>query len=139
MKKSISVLAALVLCFVLLGGCRGREKLADGYDPEELKKSAKEVIELVNEGDYLTLADTWWSAQMKTLMPADKLETDVGPIVEELGAFEAFDKEAVTGSTDKDTDQNFGVAIIKVKYENRNAQYTISFNKDMKVAGFYIK
>lgn len=133
------MLAAVLLCIGLLAGCQNTEKLSDAYDAAEIKEAAKEVINLVNAGDYETLVDTWWSAQMKSVVSVESLEKDVAPVVEELGAFEAFDKEAVTGTLDKDTDQEFGVAIIKVKYENRNAQYTISFNKDMKVAGFYIK
>lgn len=139
MKKKLSILAAVILCLSLIAGCSGQQKLSDDFDAGKIKKAAKEVIELVNNGDYDALAERWWSAQMKTMIPQEKMETDIAPVIEELGAFEAFDKEAVTGSTDKDTDQEFGVAIIKVKYENRNAQFTISFNKDMKVAGFYIK
>ena len=53
--------------------------------------------------------------------------------------FEAFDKEAVTGNTDQDTDQEYAVAVIKVQYEKRKAQFTISFDEDMKVGGFFIK
>lgn len=139
MKKKFKAMAAFVLCIACLSGCKGTDKLSDEYDADELKKAAKEVIELVNAKDYETLTDTWWSAQMNAVIPAEKMASDVGPVIDELGAFESFDKEAVTGSTDKDTDQEFGVAIVKVKYENRSAQYTISFNKDMKVAGFYIK
>lgn len=139
MKKRFSVLAVFLLCLGLLTGCQGSEKLSDDFDAAEVKERAKEIIELINAGDYDTLAESWWSAQMKAAIPAEKLKSDIGPIIDELGAFEAFDKEAVTGSTDKDTEQDFAVVIIKAKYENRSAQYTISFNKDMKVAGFYIK
>ena len=52
------------------------------------------------------------------------------PIVEELGEFEGFDKEAVTGAKDPDTEQEFAVAVIKVKYEKRKAQFTISFDNN---------
>ena len=70
---------------------------------------------------------------------ADMLKEQIVPIVEELGEFEGFDKEAVTGAKDPDTEQEFAVAVIKVKYEKRKAQFTISFDEDMKVAGFFIK
>ena len=139
MKKKFRAIAAFVLCLACLSGCKGTDKLSDEYDADELKEAAKEVIELVNAKDYKTLTDTWWSAQMNAVIPAEKMASDIGPVIDELGAFVSFDKEAVTGSKDKDTDQEFGVAIVKVKYENRSAQYTISFNKDMQVAGFYIK
>ena len=80
-----------------------------------------------------------WNTVMKNAVDADMLKEQIVPIVEELGEFEGFDKEAVTGAKDPDTEQEFAVAVIKVKYEKRKAQFTISFDEDMKVAGFFIK
>ena len=45
----------------------------------------------------------------------------------------------MTGSRDRDTEQDFAVAVVKVKYEKRKAQFTISFDEDMKVGGFFVK
>ena len=104
MKKKFRAIAAFVLCLVCLSGCKGTDKLSDEYDADELKEAAKEVIELVNAKDYKTLTDTWWSAQMNAVIPAEKMASGIGPVIDELGAFVSFDKEAVTGSTDKDTD-----------------------------------
>ena len=76
---------------------------------------------------------------MKSMVSKEIMDGQILPIVEELGAFEEFDKEAVTGSRDKDTEQEFAVAVVMVKYEKRKAKYTITFDEDMKVGGFYIK
>ena len=83
--------------------------------------------------------DEKWNSMMKSMAGKEMMTDQVLPIVEDLGAFEEFDKEAVTGSKDKDTEQEFAVAVVKVKYEKRKAQFTISFDEDMKVGGFYIK
>ena len=104
-----------------------------------MKAAAEEVIEILNEGDVDTLVDEKWNTVMKSMVGKDVLTGEILPIVEELGAFEAFDKEAVTGNTDQDTDQEYAVAVIKVQYEKRKAQFTISFDEDMKVGGFFIK
>ena len=133
----------IILLAVLLAGVltswAGSRKLSDKFDEEEVKAAAEEVIEILNEGDVDTLVDEKWNTVMKSMVGKDVLTGEILPIVEELGAFEAFDKEAVTGNTDQDTDQEYAVAVIKVQYEKRKAQFTISFDEDMKVGGFFIK
>lgn len=129
----------IILLAVLLAGvltaCAGSRKLSDKFDEAEVKAVAEEVIEILNEGDVDTLVDEKWNTVMKSMVGKDVLTGEILPIVEELGAFEAFDKEAVTGNTD----QEYAVAVIKVQYEKRKAQFTISFDEDMKVGGFFIK
>lgn len=133
----------IILLAVLLAGvltaCAGSRKLSDKFDEAEVKAAAEEVIEILNEGDVDTLVDEKWNTVMKSMVGKDVLTGEILPIVGELGAFEAFDKEAVTGNTDQDTDQEYAVAVIKVQYEKRKAQFTISFDEDMKVGGFFIK
>lgn len=123
----------------MLAGCAGSQKLSDKFDEEEVKEAAREVIEILNDKDVDTLVDEKWNSMMKSMAGKEMMTDQVLPIVEDLGAFEEFDKEAVTGSKDKDTEQEFAVAVVKVKYEKRKAQFTISFDEDMKVGGFYIK
>ena len=132
------ILLAVLLAEVLTA-CAGSRKLSDKFDEAEVKAAAEEVIEILNEGDVDTLVDEKWNTVMKSMVGKDVLTGEILPIVEGLGAFEAFDKEAVTGNTDQDTDQEYAVAVIKVQYEKRKAQFTISFDEDMKVGGFFIK
>ena len=129
----------VVLTAALLYGCGSSQKLSEKFDAEEVKKAAEEVIGLVNEGGFDTLAEEKWNTIMQTSLDADTMAAQVEPVVEELGEFQSFDKEAVVGETDKETEQEFAVAVIRVQYEKRKAQYTISFDEDMKVGGFYIK
>lgn len=124
---------------VMLAGCAGSQKLSDKFNEEEVKEAAREVIEILNDQDVDTLVDEKWNSTMKSMAGKEMMTEQILPIIEELGAFEEFDKEAVTGSKDKDTEQEFAVAVVKVKYEKRKAQFTISFDEDMKVGGFYIK
>lgn len=140
MKKRISGL--LVYMFVLvsvLSGCAGGQQLSDQFNEEEVKQAAEEVIEILNSGDIDTLVNEKWSTMMKSALDEDEVKDQILPIIEELGEFEEFDKEAVTGGKDADTEQEFAVAVIKADYETRKAQFTISFDEDMKVAGFFIK
>ena len=140
--KAGFILSIVMLGFalvILLTGCAGSQKLSDKFDEEEVKAAAREVIEILNDKDVDTLVDEKWNAVMKSMVSKEIMDGQILPIVEELGAFEEFDKEAVTGSRDKDTEQEFAVAVVMVKYEKRKAKYTITFDEDMKVGGFYIK
>ena len=98
------ILRAVLLAGVLTA-CAGSRKLSDKFDEAEVKAAAEEVIEILNEGDVDTLVDEKWNTVMKSMVGKDVLTGEILPIVEELGAFEAFDKEAVTGNTDQYSDQ----------------------------------
>ena len=138
-KKMIRMMTGMCILAGLLFGCAGSQRLSDNFDEAEVKEAAKNIIVTLNSGEVEALVDEQWNAVMKGAVDAEMLEDQILPIVEELGEFEGFDKEAVTGSKDPDTEQEFAVAVIKAKYEKRKAQFTISFDEDMKVAGFFIK
>ena len=140
MKKKMSKMMVCVCVLTgLLFGFAGSQRLSDNFDEAEVKAAAESVIEILNSGEVELLVDEQWNAVMKGAADVEMLKSEIVPIVEELGEFEGFDKEAVTGSKDPDTEQEFAVAVIKAKYEKRKAQFTISFDEDMKVAGFFIK
>lgn len=138
-KKMIGIMVYMFMLAGLLSGCAGSQRLSDKFDEAEVKAAAEEVIETLNTGEVETLVEEKWSAMMKSALDAEGVKDQILPIIEELGEFEEFDKEAVTGGKDADTEQEYAVAVIKTKYEKRKAQFTISFDEDMKVVGFYIK
>ena len=137
--RRIGIMTGIFMLAGILAGCGGNQKRSDKFDEGEVKEAAREVIEILNDGDVDTLVDEKWNTVMKSMVGKELLKDEVLPIIEELGAFEEFDREAVTGSRDRDTEQDFAVAVVKVKYEKRKAQFTISFDEDMKVAGFFVK
>ena len=46
---------------------------------------------------------------------------------------------SIAGNTDKSSQEEFAVVVLKAKYEIRNFVYTLSFTKQMKLAGLYYK
>lgn len=138
-KRRTGILLCMFVLAAMLVGCAGGSRLSDKFDEEEVKKAAEEVIEALNNGEIDVLVEEKWSAIMKSALDEDGIKEQIVPVIEELGEFESFDQEAVTGGKDADTEQEFAVAVIKAKYEKRKAQFTISFDEDMKVAGFFIK
>lgn len=138
-KRAMRNMICMFMLAFLLSGCANSQKLSEKFDEKQVKAAAEEVIEALNSKEVDTLVEEKWSAVMKSALDAESVKTQILPIMEELGDFEEFDKEAVTGGKDPDTEQEFAVAVIKAKYEKRKAQFTISFDEDMKVGGFYIK
>ena len=112
-KKRIRTIAGMFLLAGLLFGCSGSQRLSDHFDEAEVKAAAEEVIQTLNSKEVEALVEEQWNTVMKNAADADMLKEQIVPIVEELGEFEGFDKEAVTGAKDPDTEQEFAVAVIK--------------------------
>lgn len=133
------VISFILLFSVLTAGCSGTKKLSSDFDEAEVKTAAERVISKVNDGAYAELIEEEFGAKLKVALTEEALLEQVAPIVEELGTFESIDKSVVAGNKDKDTDEEYAVAIVVAKYSGGKAQYTLSFNKQMKLEGFFIK
>lgn len=140
MKKKL-LASVMLMCMVMMMcamGC-GQDELAEDYDKDVVIKESRAIVTLINEEKLETIYEEKFSAKMKTVMTKESWNDTIAPIIKELGKFEEFEKEAVTGTEDKDTKEEFATVVLIGKYENGKAQYTISFNKSMKVVGFFIK
>jgi len=134
-SKGATVLAAAV-CLVLLTGC-GSTKLSEDYKEDEVKSAAENVITLVNNQDSEGLKAIC-TVQMRDALTDDVMK-QIYEAIGEGGTFEEVSNISVAGSTDKTSGEEFAVAVVKAKYEIRSFTYTISFTKEMKLAGLYYK
>jgi len=129
-----AVLAA-VMCLVLLTGC-GSTKSSESFNEDEVKSAAKNVIALVNSQDTDGLR-TMCTVQMRDALTDDVLK-QVYAAIGEGGTFEEVSDISVSEVTDK-TNGECAVVVVNAKYANRSFTYTISFNKQMELAGLYFK
>lgn len=126
----------VAICFALLTGCM-KSSLPDSFSEEEVKSSAEEVITILNNKDseaFLELS----TVQMRNALREDVLE-EIYEAIGEGGKFEEIEEMSVGGQKDKASEEEYAVVVAKTKYENRYFVYTISFTKQMKLAGFYYK
>jgi hypothetical protein len=79
-----------------------------------------------------------FTEQMNTAI-TDEVFTQIYAAIGEGGAFEEIESMTVIGSTDQSTGEEFATVITRAKYAAKTFTYTISFNKDMQVAGLYYK
>jgi hypothetical protein len=141
MKKSgckipgVSALA-VVLCFALLTGCVGQE-LSGDFNEEEVRKAAENVIMLINNQDSEGLRELS-TVQMRAALTDDVLE-QIYEAMSEGGQFENVEDMSVAGTTDKSSGEEFAVVVARAQYEIKTFTFTISFTRQMKLAGLYYR
>ena len=141
MKKSgISVLYflafALIMSLLGLTGCSAN-KLSSDFNEEDVKKAAENVIVLINKEDSKSLREIFNPRLNEAL--TDEVINQVYDAIRQGGQFEKIQSMTVVGSTDKSTNEEFAVVVAVAKYATRSFTYTLSFDKQMKLAGLYYK
>lgn len=139
MKSRLKSLSGLVLviflCLTLLNACAN--KLSGDFDEDEVKKAAENVINLINNQDSEGLKEIC-NVQMKEALTDDVLKK-VYEGIGEGGKFEKIESMSVAGYTDKSSKEELAVVVAKAKYEIKTFTFTITFTKQMKLAGLYYK
>lgn len=135
-RKGAALGLAVSLCILFFTAC-GMQKLSGDFDEAAVKSGAEEVIQLIGDKDSDKLREMS-NVRLKTALTDDVLD-QVYEAIGEGGAFKEIADMSVAGSKDRETEEEFAVVIAKAKYENRNFTYTISFTKQMKLAGLYYK
>lgn len=128
-----SVLLLTTLSLVMLVGCA--VKLPQGFDEAEVKTAAENVITLLNQRDADGLAAIF-TDQMKAAITED-VQAQIFALLDDVGAVREISEMKTGGSTQNEI--SYAVVIAKVKHENQELIYTISFDKDMKLAGLFLK
>lgn len=133
LSKVLSLLLFTTLGMVLLVGCAA--KLPEGFDEAEVKAAAENVITMLNEHDADGL-EAIFTDQMKVGITED-VQAQIFALLDKAGAVQEISEMKTGGSTQNDV--SYAVVVAKVKYENQDLVYTISFDKDMKLAGLFLK
>lgn len=135
MRKRWNWLAALTLVLVLalLSGCSGNP-LPEGMDEEELLAQGREVVALLNEGDWQAVYDRMRSDGQETTS-AEDIEAYIQSFLDTVGAYVKETDSMVTGQT-LDTGEDYGTVVLYCKHEKKNVIYRIAFSTDMELMGF---
>ena len=136
MKKTIFTIIILVFSLALLTACIS-PSLSEDFDEDEVKRAAEEVISYINNEDGESLLEISTVALKNAL--TDELLEEIFEAISEGGEFLEIEEISVGGSKDKETEEEYAVAVAKAKYEHKNFTYTLSFTKQMKLAGIFYK
>ncbi len=135
-KPSGWIIFVIMVCLALLSGCGGR-KLSDDFDENEVKKQVENVITFINKQDSESLIEMC-NVQMKEALTDDVLK-QIYEAIGEGGQYEGIEDMSITGLTDKTSQEEFAVVVARAKYETRTFTFTITFTKQMKLAGLYYR
>jgi len=135
-KFKITISFITILSVLLLTACSAPALSAD-FNEEDVKLLALDVVSLLNAQDSVGLRSLF-TEQMNTAI-TDDVFVQIYAAIEGGGKFEAIEDITVVGSTDKSTGEEFATAVVTAKYENQTFTFTITFNKQMQLAGLYYR
>ena len=106
------------------------------FNREQVEAAMKETIELLDERDYIALQESA-IPQMRPLLNAETMDDVKGGLSDDWGERKLFGAvymvELVQGTG------HFVVGEITVTYENVSATYRLTYDKDMRLAGIYVR
>lgn len=137
MRKIVSLLTMFII-MGMLAGCGKSTELADVFDEKEVISKAENAVIVVNEDGFEEFHELWDDRLKSKILEKDYNE-QVFAVVEKKGEFEGIGKTVVVGQTDEKTGKNYAVAVLVGEYSDGKIQYTISFDEEMNMIGFYIK
>ena len=131
-----SFTAALAAALLLTLAACGGTKLPDGFDEKTVKEAATKFLDYLTAGEYDSGMD-----MMSEVMAAALSKEDLTAIMEDLdrqvGAFKEYKSIAVVGQTSQGVE--YATAVVVASYEKRNVTYTVVFNTNMEIDGFYLR
>jgi len=138
MKKKIMLFICTMLIAVGLCACGGVKELSENFDETTVKAAVEELLDYVNEGDAEGFCSVPMSEAMAENMTVESTQQIFDKYLGNKGAFIEYNSITIVGADDK-TIGDCAVAVVSAKYENMNVQYTISYDTDMNLVGFFLK
>lgn len=128
--------AALALLLVLaLVGCSGKP-LPEGMDEETLLDAGREIVTLLNEGDYQGVYDRM-RADGQEASTVDDVREAMENLLDEVGPYVKENDTLATGQT-LDSGEEYGTAVFYCKHEKKNVVYRVAFSTEMELMGFTV-
>lgn len=137
MKKLFITLSILLLIVITLTACTPKS-LPEKFDAEKVKATAENVITLFSNEEYDKITNELTREDLKTALTPDVLSNAKAQIMPNAGSFVEFSKASYITQKDK-AGNDIVAAVIATKYQNQTVTYTISFDENFKIIGFYLK
>lgn len=106
------------------------------FDKDAVERQAEIVVEYFSNDDYEALRELS-DESMKAFLDTHDLKSSKALIGEEWGEQESIGKVYMIEVTQRG--RKSAVVQMHVQYENATVMYTISFNRDMEMEGFWMK
>ena len=139
MMRKIALMVAVLGALVLLAGCKvSGNHLPEGMEEETVLEQGREVVAMLNAGEWQEVYDLLRSDARETSSP----ETIQSYMEERLEKAKAYVKETeamATGQKLKATGEEYGTAVIYCKHEKKSIMYRVAYSVDMELMGIEAK
>ena len=133
-KRVMGMILALILVFVL-AGCSGKP-LPEGMDEETLLDAGREIVALLNQGEYQEVYDRM-RADGQAESTVENIQDAMEDLLDEVGAYKKETDSLATGQT-LDSGEEYGTAVLYCKHEKKNAVYRVAFSTQMELMGLTV-
>lgn len=106
------------------------------FSEEQVKAEAEEIIRLYSDNDFQAVTARM-NDDMKQVLNAATLQYSKTQMKEDFGELIAFGN--MYASEARQNGKLYAMVQVSVSYSNMSVTYTITFDADMKLAGFYVK
>ncbi|NLY36501.1 MAG: DUF3887 domain-containing protein [Tissierellia bacterium] len=131
MKK----ISFILIILILFTSCS--PSLSDGFDKGTLEDKVALIIGYLKEKATDKLHEESTVALKEGL--TEETMNAVYELLEEAGEFEEILKISTSSTTDKNSKEEFAVSVVKTKYSLKEITFTMSFTKQYKLAGLFLK
>lgn len=137
MKNALVVLFCAFCMLFLMTGCK-KTPIPEGMDEQAMLETGRAVITLLNDGEYDELL-TWFREDIQAQNTAQDMQEMFQPEFLKAGEYKKEEKTLINGRTDKESGEEFGVAVFYCKHAKDDVLYQIAFDKDMLLIGLSVK
>ena len=135
MKKKFALLLAAVSALLLLSGCKvSGNPLPEGMEEDTVLEQGREVVALLNGGDWQEVYDRLRSDARETSSP-EAIQSYMEERLEKAKAYVKETEAMATGQKLKDTGEEYGTAVIYCKHEKKSIMYRVAYSVDMELMG----
>ena len=127
----------LLALFVFLGACSSNS-VPEGFDEEQLTTQAKQIVEYLQDAQYAEVLDLM-REDVREMLPLETLKDVAETKYAVVGSFEKYSQVAITDTKDPASSEVYAVVIVVVEYTEGKGTYTLTFDKDLRCVGLYIK
>lgn len=141
MKKIIrlTLVLALALPMLLLGGCKGARPLPDGMDEEATGQAARDIVSLLVQGDYQAVADAFRADLREEYSVTAGTVEGLMDSVSAAGPFVQFTETLVLGGKSDSFDEPYAAVAVYCEHESKDVVYELSLDQDLALIGLAAK
>ena len=109
----------------------------EASDADILEERTKEIICLIENRDYNTLADTYATEEMKQYLTDEYMDSARNAISEDWGEYQFMGTIYIQEIRENGVDYTVAQAV--ATYENVSVTYTITYDSELRLAGLFMK